>query len=109
MALSNEDKAKLAAIKAARLKREGRQRPAQGLRDDPFAGLETKPSEQWRADMISAQELCGMRFEPLKFIVPRVIPEGSSPGGPRSAKAGWLCRSALCWQTVLPHSASITA
>ena len=89
MALSNEDRAKLAAMKAARMKREARPPPKQTPQDDPFAGLESEP--QWRADMISARELCTMEFAPLKYIVPRVIPEGLTilAGRPKIGKS-WL-------------------
>jgi hypothetical protein len=40
MALTDEDKAKLAAMKAARMRREGRQQQPKG---DPFAGLSLEP------------------------------------------------------------------
>jgi hypothetical protein len=99
MTLSAEDKAKLAAIKAARMKREARQQSAQDRHDDGFAGRESesvqaKREPSWRADMISAQELCTMTFDPLKFIVPRVIPEGLTilAGRPKIGKS-WLVLS----------------
>jgi hypothetical protein len=50
---------------------------------------EAEPS--WRKDMISARQLCDMRFAPLKFIVPKIIPEGLTilAGRPKIGKS-WL-------------------
>jgi hypothetical protein len=47
--------------------------------------------KHWREGMISARDLCSMRFAPLKFIVPRVIPEGLTilAGRPKIGKS-WL-------------------
>ena len=48
-------------------------------------------SEPWREGMISARELCTMRFAPLKFAVPKIIPEGLTilAGRPKIGKS-WL-------------------
>jgi RecA-family ATPase len=47
--------------------------------------------KHWRDGMISARELCAMRFAPLKFIVPKIIPEGLTilAGRPKIGKS-WL-------------------
>jgi hypothetical protein len=47
--------------------------------------------KDWRENMISARDLCTMRFPPLKFIVPQVIPEGLTilAGRPKIGKS-WL-------------------
>jgi RecA-family ATPase len=47
--------------------------------------------EHWRDGMISARQLCAMRFAPLKFIVPKIIPEGLTilAGRPKIGKS-WL-------------------
>ncbi len=47
--------------------------------------------EHWRDGIISARELCTMRFAPLKFIVPKIIPEGLTilAGRPKIGKS-WL-------------------
>jgi len=47
--------------------------------------------QDWRENMISARDLCTMRFAPLKFIVPHVIPEGLTilAGRPKIGKS-WL-------------------
>ena len=48
-------------------------------------------SEPWRDGMISARELCTMHFAPLKFAVPKIIPEGLTilAGRPKIGKS-WL-------------------
>jgi hypothetical protein len=45
----------------------------------------------WRDGMISARALCTMTFEPMKFIVPKIIPEGLTilAGRPKIGKS-WL-------------------
>ena len=52
---------------------------------------ENEKKEPWREGMISARDLCSMRFAPLKFAVSRIIPEGLTifAGRPKIGKS-WL-------------------
>ena len=57
----------------------------------PNSDDEEKKKEPWREGMISARDLCAMRFAPLKFVVPKIIPEGLTilAGRPKIGKS-WL-------------------
>jgi hypothetical protein len=48
-------------------------------------------TEPWRDGIINARDLCSMKFDPLKFIVPDLIPEGLTilAGRPKIGKS-WL-------------------
>lgn len=53
--------------------------------------LPSPKTEPWREGIISARDLCTMKFDPLKFIVPDLIPEGLTilAGRPKIGKS-WL-------------------
>src|SRR5262249_39030391 len=59
--------------------------------DAPENKESDKGEPSWRKDMISARQLCDMRFAPLKFVVPKIIPEGLTilAGRPKIGKS-WL-------------------
>jgi AAA domain len=53
--------------------------------------IRTAANAQWAEGMITGRELCSMHFTPLKYIVPRMIPEGLTilAGRPKIGKS-WL-------------------
>jgi hypothetical protein len=69
------------------------ERPKEGDAKEKGNGHSTSGAinEHWRDGMFSARELCVMRFAPLKFIVPKIIPEGLTilAGRPKIGKS-WL-------------------
>jgi hypothetical protein len=80
----------LRAVSTAREKiGEGPRADARNDRDASPPPPPPKPS--WRDGMITARELCTETFQPLKFIVPGILPEGLTilAGRPKIGKS-WL-------------------